>query len=47
MPTFRETNLAVLRALLSASPSTVPAGRGALEHVPADGLLILRDGESG
>ncbi len=47
MPTPRETILLALHARLSAVPATVRRGEMLPERVPADGLLILRDGESG
>ena len=47
MPTARETILAALHARLSALPATVLRGDVLPERVPADGLLILRDGEPG
>jgi len=47
MPTYRETILAALHARLSALPATALRGEVLPERVPADGLLILRDGEPG
>ncbi|KGL00044.1 hypothetical protein [Thalassobacter sp. 16PALIMAR09] len=47
MPTFRETILAALYARLSSSPATALRGEVLPERVPADGLLILRDGDPG
>src|SRR6056297_3156370 len=45
MPTPRETILAALHARLSALPATTLRGEVLPERIPADGLLILRDGE--
>jgi len=47
MPTTRETILAALHARLSALPAIALRGEVLPERVPADGLLILRDGEPG
>ena len=47
MPTHRETILTALFARLSALPSTALRGGVLPERVPAEGLLILRDGEPG
>jgi hypothetical protein len=47
MPTPRETILAALHARLATLPATVLRGEILPERVPADGLLILRDGEPG
>jgi hypothetical protein len=47
MPTSRETILTALHALLQTLPSTVLRGEVLPERVPAEGLLILRDGEPG
>ena len=47
MPTSRETILAALQARLSALPATVLRGEVLPERVPAEGLMILRDGEPG
>ena len=47
MPTIRETILAALHARLSALPATALRGEVLPERVPAEGLLILRDGEPG
>ena len=47
MPTSRETILAALHSRLSALPATALRGEVLPERVPADGLLILRDGEPG
>ncbi|PRY23528.1 hypothetical protein CLV78_10417 [Aliiruegeria haliotis] len=47
MPTHRETILAALHSRLSALPATALRGEVLPERVPADGLLILRDGEPG
>lgn len=43
----RETILAALLARLSAVPRPALRGNVLPERVPADGLLILRDGEPG
>ena len=45
MPTPRETILAALHARLSALPATALRDDVLPERVPAEGLLILRDGE--
>ena len=47
MPTTRETILAALHIRLSALPATALRGEVLPERVPADGLLIVRDGEPG
>jgi hypothetical protein len=47
MPSLRETILAALHARLSALPVTALRGDVLPERVPANGLLILRDGEPG
>lgn len=47
MPTLRETALAALHARLSALPATALRSDVLPEHIPPDGLLILRDGEPG
>ncbi|SUZ33229.1 hypothetical protein ROE7235_02998 [Roseibaca ekhonensis] len=47
MPTPREAILGALYARLSALPATTKRGDVLPERVPADGLLILRDGEPG
>ena len=47
MPSPRETILTALHARLSALPSTALRGEVMPERVPAEGLLILRDGEPG
>jgi len=47
MPTSRETILTAVHARLSALSATVLRGEVLPERVPADGLLILRDGEPG
>ena len=47
MPTPRETVLAALHARLLALPAIALRGEVLPERVPADGLLILRDGEPG
>ena len=47
MPTPRETILAALHARLSTLPAAALRGDVLPERVPADGLLILRDGEPG
>ena len=47
MPTTRETILAALHARLSVLPATALRGDVLPERVPAEGLLILRDGEQG
>ncbi|EAQ47277.1 hypothetical protein MED193_18829 [Roseobacter sp. MED193] len=47
MPTPRETILTALHARLSSLPATALRGEMLPERVPADGLLILRDGDPG
>ena len=47
MPTPRETILAALHTLLQTLPATALRADVLPERVPADGLLILRDGEPG
>lgn len=47
MPTPRETILAALHARLSTLPATALRGEVLPERLPAEGLLILRDGEPG
>lgn len=47
MRTPREIVLAAMHARLLALPATVLRGDVLPERVPADGLLILRDGEPG
>jgi hypothetical protein len=47
MPSTREATLVALLARLSALPATALRGEVLPERVPADGLLILRDGEPG
>jgi len=47
MPSPRETILAALHARLSALPATALRGEVLPERVPAEGLLVLRDGEPG
>jgi hypothetical protein len=47
MPTLRETILTTLHARLSSLPAKALRGEVLPERVPADGLLILRDGEPG
>lgn len=47
MPTARETILAALHVRLSALPPTALRGEVLPERVPAEGLLILRDGDPG
>ena len=47
MPTLRETLLAALHARLSALPATALRGEVLPESVPAEGLLIMRDGDPG
>ena len=47
MFTARETILAALHTRLSALPATTLRGEVLPERVPAEGLLILRDGEPG
>ncbi len=47
MPTFRETILAALQARLQPLASLVLRGDALPKRVPANGLLILRDGEPG
>jgi hypothetical protein len=47
LPTPRETIVAALRTRLSALPATALRGDVLPERVPAEGLLILRDGDPG
>lgn len=47
MPTTRETILTALHARLSTLPATALRGEVLPERIPAEGLLILRDGEPG
>ncbi|EAQ43695.1 hypothetical protein MED193_12528 [Roseobacter sp. MED193] len=47
MPTIRETILTALHARLSALPATALRGEVLPERVPANGLLIMRDGDPG
>jgi hypothetical protein len=47
MPSIRETILVALHARLTALTATALRGEVLPERVPADGLLILRDGEPG
>ena len=47
MPTPRETILAALHARLLTLPATALRGDVLPERVPAEGLLILRDGDPG
>ncbi len=47
MPTPREIILSALHARLSALPATALRGEVLPERVPAEGLLILREGEPG
>ena len=47
MPSIRETILTALHARLSMLPATALRGEVLPERVPAEGLLILRDGEPG
>jgi hypothetical protein len=47
LPTHRETILTALHTLLQTLPATALRGDVLPERVPADGLLILRDGEPG
>ena len=47
MPTPRETILTALHTLLQTLPATTFRGDVLPERLPADGLLILRDGEPG
>ncbi|WGW03564.1 acyl-CoA transferase [Tropicibacter oceani] len=47
MPTIRETILTALHARLSALSATALRGEVLPERIPANGLLILRDGEPG
>ena len=47
MTSTRETILAALRTLLSALPATALRGDVLPERVPAEGLMILRDGSPG
>ncbi len=47
MPTSRETILAALHGRLSTLPASALRGEVLPERVPAEGLVILRDGEPG
>jgi hypothetical protein len=47
MLTHRESILTALHARLSALPATALRGEVLPERIPAEGLLILRDGEPG
>ena len=47
MPTPRETTLTALHTRLQTLPATALRGEVLPERVPAEGLLILRDGEPG
>ena len=47
MPTHRETILTALHTLLQTLPAAALRGEVLPERVPAEGLLILRDGEPG
>jgi hypothetical protein len=47
MADTRETILAKVHARLSALPATALRGEVLPERAPAEGLLILRDGEPG
>ena len=47
MPTPRESILTALHARLATLPATALRGEVLPERIPADGLLILRDGEPG
>ncbi|MGI3212577.1 acyl-CoA transferase [Roseovarius tibetensis] len=47
MLSSRETTLTALQALLQTLPATALRGEVLPERVPAEGLLILRDGEPG
>jgi len=47
MATSRETMLTALHILLQSGSATALRGEVLPERVPADGLLILRDGEPG
>ncbi|WP_296643449.1 acyl-CoA transferase [Roseinatronobacter sp.] len=47
MPSPRETILTALFARLSTLPATALRGEVLPERVPAEGLLVLRDGEPG
>jgi hypothetical protein len=47
MPTTRETALATLHSVLQTQPTPVLRGEVLPERVPAEGLLILRDGDPG
>ena len=47
MPSLRETILMALHTLLQTLPATALRGEVLPERVPAEGLLILRDGEPG
>ena len=47
MPTTRETILTALHARLLTLPATALRGDVLPERIPAEGLLILRDGDPG
>jgi len=47
VPSLRETILTALHARLSTPSATALRGEVLPERIPADGLLILRDGEPG
>ena len=47
MPTTRETILTALHARLLTLPATALRGDVLTELIPAEGLLILRDGDPG
>ncbi len=47
MPSMRVTILTALHAQFSALPAMALRGEVLPERVPAEGLLILRDGEPG
>ena len=47
MPSPRENIFAALNARLSVLPATARCGDVPPERVPAEGLLILHDGETG
>ena len=47
MPSIRETILSALHALLQPNPHQCFADEVLPERVPAEGLLILRDGDPG
>lgn len=47
MPTVRETILSALHAALQTQPTPVLRGEVLPERVPANGVMILRDGDPG